>query len=77
MSHARDLAGDDACQFRRRLGYAMSARRMSTADVARASGLSYECIRRYQCGIHMPDSAALVKLCRALGTSADYLLGLV
>lgn len=63
--------------FRERLEHAIAVRHMSAWSVAREAGLSYECVRRYQRGIHMPDSAALVKLCRALSCSADYLLGLV
>jgi repressor LexA len=62
-------------EFRERLAYMMSRRGIaSAAELSRLTGLTQVAIRNYMRGIKAPNAQALVKLTRALGVTADYLL---
>ena len=45
-------------------------------DIASLLGVSVTCYAGYEQGYREPDFKMLVKICRVLGVSADYLLGL-
>lgn len=62
--------------FPRRLRIAMVAREMNSADIMRASELGNGQISSYLNGHQEPRIGSVVKLCRALNVSADFLLGL-
>lgn len=45
-------------------------------DIALLLGISVTCYAGYEQGYREPDFKTLVKICKVLGVSADYLLGL-
>lgn len=49
---------------------------LSASELARKADISVASVNFYLNGKRCPDAPALYKLCRALDTSADYLLGL-
>ena len=49
---------------------------MSQAQAARFVGIVPPVWCRYEQGKQWPNSASLVRICKAFGISADYLLGL-
>jgi len=62
-------------EFSERLAYMMSRRGIaSAAELSRLTGLTQVAIRNYMRGIKAPNAQALIKLTRALGSTADYLL---
>lgn len=61
---------------KQRLTLAREVRGMSRSDLAAATGISVVSIGFYERGELDPGTSALVKLCRALDVSADFLLGL-
>jgi repressor LexA len=62
-------------ELRERLSYLMERRGIANAaELSRMTGLTQVAIRNYMRGIKVPNAQALVKLSRALNTSADYLL---
>lgn len=61
---------------KQRLTLAREIRGMSRSDLATATGISVVSIGYYERGELDPGTSALVKLCRALDVSADFLLGL-
>jgi repressor LexA len=62
-------------EFRERLDYMMARRGIaSAAELSRLTGLTQVAIRNYLRGIKVPNAQALIKLTRALGATADYLL---
>jgi len=54
----------------------MVARKMNSADIMRASTLGNGQVSSYLNGHQEPRILTLVKLCKALNVSADFLLGL-
>jgi repressor LexA len=46
----------------------------NAAELSRMTGLTQVAIRNYMRGIKVPNSQAMIKLARALNTTADYLL---
>lgn len=48
----------------------------SQVDIARAIGVSKQCISDYKSGKSVPSVETLCELCKYLDVSADYLLGL-
>lgn len=69
----RDLAP----LFRARLGEAMAARNLSQAELARQTGVDRSTISALlQPGTRMPNAQLAADSARALGVSADWLLGL-
>lgn len=61
--------------FKERLVYIMKRREIANAaELSRMTGLTQVAIRNYMRGIKVPNAPALVKLSRALNTTADYLL---
>lgn len=60
----------------RRLRMAMAIRNMSQADLSRASRIPQCTISEYMRGLYKPGAEQLIRLARALGVSADFLLGL-
>ena len=62
-------------EFKEHLIYLMERRGIvNAAELSRMTGLTQVAIRNYMRGIKVPNAQALVKLSRALNTSADYLL---
>jgi repressor LexA len=62
-------------EFKDRLSYMMDRRGiLNAAELSRMTGLTPVAIRNYMRGIKVPNAQALVKLARALNTTADYLL---
>ncbi len=62
-------------EFKERLYYIMKRRDIANAaELSRMTGLTQVAIRNYIRGIKVPNAQALVKLSRALNTTADYLL---
>jgi transcriptional regulator with XRE-family HTH domain len=49
---------------------------LSQGDLAQRAGVHISDISKYERGRSVPTLARLARLCRALGVSADYLLGL-
>ena len=73
MSDKRDLAP----LFRARLTEAMAARKISQAELARQTGVDRSTISALlQPGTRMPNAQLAADSARALGVSADWLLGL-
>ena len=62
-------------ELKERLIYLMERRGIANAaELSRMTGLTQVAIRNYMRGIKVPNAQALVKLSRALTTTADYLL---
>lgn len=62
--------------FCRRLRTIMAVRKMTSADIMRASKLGSSQISEYLNGRICPKADTLAVLCAALDVSADYLIGL-
>lgn len=60
--------------FGDRLWRAREAAGMTVADLARASGWSEQCIRRWEQGWHLPSLVAAVDVAQALGTTVERLV---
>ena len=61
--------------FKERIIYIMRRRGIANAaEVSRMTGLTQVAIRNYMRGIKVPNAQALIKLSKALNTTADYLL---
>jgi transcriptional regulator with XRE-family HTH domain len=76
MMHRIDKR-DRAAQFRARLAEAMAARAMSQAELARQTGVDRSTISALlQPGKRLPNAQLAADCARALGISADWLLGL-
>lgn len=63
-------------EFGYRLIRALEAKRMSQSDLARATDTSIMSISRYINTEREPSIEVLRKICRCLGVSSDYLLGI-
>jgi len=62
-------------ELKDRLAYMMGRRNIANAaELSRLTGLTQVAIRNYMRGIKVPNAQALIKLARALSTTADYLL---
>ncbi len=62
-------------EFKERLNYIMKRRDIANAaELSRMTGLTQVAIRNYMRGIKVPNAQALIKLSKALNTTADYLL---
>jgi len=62
-------------ELKDRLAYMMERRNIANAaELSRLTGLTQVAIRNYLRGIKVPNAQALIKLARALNTTADYLL---
>ncbi len=67
--------GERLMELKDRLSYLMERRGIANAaELSRHAGLTQVAIRNYMRGIKVPNAQALVKLSRALNTTADYLL---
>lgn len=62
--------------FADRLYEARCATGLSQAKFAERAGMHANTLCNYETGDHTPDGYTLMKLCRELGISADWLLGL-
>ena len=63
--------------FGERLRYVRQQRGYTLRALGVASGVAYETIARLESGAHRsPRSDAIVALCKTLGVSADFLLGI-
>lgn len=64
--------------FNERLNKIMDMRAMTGAELARAANTTEASISRYKQGvIELPTTEILIELSKALGVSADYLIGIV
>jgi len=62
-------------ELKDRLQYLMDRREIANAaELSRMTGLTQVAIRNYMRGIKVPNAQALIKLTRALSTTADFLL---
>ena len=62
-------------KLKERLTYLMNRRGIANAaELSRMTGLTQVAIRNYMRGLKVPNAQALVRLSRALSTTADYLL---
>lgn len=63
-------------ELHERLKQAREDRDMSQADVAAALGTTKQQISKYETGTQEMTASRLAAVCRILGVSSDYLLGL-
>lgn len=64
--------------FNERLNKIMDMKDMNGAELARNANTTEASISRYKQGVvELPTTEILIELCKALGVSADYLLGIV
>lgn len=63
--------------FCKRLKETLVAINMSQWELAKRIGMSQSIVNNYCTGKHEPSLDVLVAICKELGESADYLLGLV
>lgn len=61
--------------FGDRLRQARHRRKLTLQHLARAVGIHYTSLIRYEQGSREPEVCMLAKLCGVLGTSADWLIG--
>ena len=62
-------------ELKERIIYMMNRRGIiNAAELSRMTGLTQVAIRNYMRGLKVPNAQALIKLSRALNTTADYLL---
>jgi transcriptional regulator with XRE-family HTH domain len=61
--------------FSRRLCRAMAERKVSVTQLAIRTGIPASHLSRYRAGVKEPMLCNLMKLCRAIPVSADYLCG--
>lgn len=62
-------------QFSEQLRYAMTIRKMTQADIVRATGISKSSISTYLSGAFVPKQNNIYKLAKALNVSEAWLLG--
>ena len=62
--------------FAQRLRKAMHEAGFERSDLRRALGCSYQAVDAWFTGERVPSTVCLAAICKALGVSADYLLGL-
>jgi transcriptional regulator with XRE-family HTH domain len=60
----------------RRLDRLLKRQHISSTDLAKTLGVAQATVSRYRSGERAPDPNTLAAICRAVGVSADYLLGL-
>ena len=63
-------------RFNEKLKEERTLKKYTQKDIASLLGISVTCYAGYEQGYREPDFKTLVKLCKVLGVSADYLLGL-
>ena len=63
-------------KFSERLRDSLRENNMSQNRLAKEIGMSQSIVNNYCTGRHEPNLETLVKICEALGESADFLLGL-
>lgn len=54
----------------------MKVSQMTQSDLAKKINASYDAVNTYYTGKRRPPMDVLILICKALGESADYLLGL-
>ena len=71
-------ANQESClrRFRPRLREAMRASGLNESELAEMVDMTRPAISMYLSGRRIPETVSLIRLCRALDISADYLLGL-
>ena len=62
-------------EFRKRLKKELETRRITQRYLAQITGLTEVSISRYITGDRVPKANVLLKICKALHVSPDYLLG--
>lgn len=71
-------ANQEAClrRFRPRLRDAMKSAGLNVTELAEAMDMTRPAISMYLSGRRIPETVSLIRLCKVLDISADYLLGL-
>ncbi len=64
-------------KFSERLKECLKATGVSQSELARRINMSQSVVNNYCTGKHEPPLDILILICKALGESSDYLLGLV
>lgn len=64
-------------KFSERLVLSLKNNGMSQSELARKINVTQKAINNYFCGKREPSYDVLIKICKALDESSDYLLGLV
>lgn len=62
--------------FGERLNTVLYEQELSQADLDKRTGIGRANISRYVCNKQMPTVDSLIAICKTLGVSADWLLGL-
>lgn len=62
--------------FGERLNMVLYEQELSQADLDKRTGIGRANISRYVCNKQMPTVDSLIAICKTLGVSADWLLGL-
>ncbi len=62
-------------EFSERLKSALRMRHMSQRRLSEKAGLSEQAVSRYVSGGRLPNAEVLLRISKALGVSADYLIG--
>lgn len=60
----------------KRIASARKAREMTQAELAKGAGAHFQTISKWERGVLTPSAPQLAALCKTLGVTADYLLGL-
>ena len=60
-----------------RLKYSLYIRDMTQKDLSKQSGVAEATINRYCQGAIQPGAKSIVAICRTLGISSDWLLGII
>ena len=63
-------------EFQKRFNDCLRYADVKQTELAKAAGVSKQCISDYKAGKSMPSLDTLFLICKALDVSADYLLGL-
>lgn len=71
-------ANQETClrRFRPRLADVMRKNGLTAASLAEAVDMTRPAVSQYLSGTRIPETVALIRLCRTLNVSADYLLGI-
>ena len=76
MDEQKPVVADTTRQFGFRLCRVMALRKISVQRLSTRTGIARSHLSQYRSGVKEPMLFNLVKLCKALPVSADYLCGL-
>lgn len=75
VNHSINVSGG-FMYYTQRLQWIRDCRNISQKEIAEAIGLKQQQYARYEKGINMMPVSHLIKICKYLDVSADYILGL-